>query len=176
MDQLNGTVEPWVILSFCSAIFMIGFVGVLVRRNILVILMSIELMLNAVNLTFVTYSKQLHDMNGELAVFFIITVAAAESAVGLGLIIAMFRTLRTVDTDEIQLLRVENASTDPTASTHRFSYQRFLVCIRPGAERSKQGGRSFHGNHRDSRYFRFLRLVSSALHPASWNACRKSRD
>ncbi len=105
MDQLNGTVDSWVVLAFCSTIFMIGFAGVLVRRNILVILMSIELMLNAVNLTFVTYSKQLHDMGGELAVFFIITVAAAESAVGLGLIIAMFRTLRSVDTDEIQLLR-----------------------------------------------------------------------
>jgi NADH-quinone oxidoreductase subunit K len=105
MDQLNGTVDSWVVLAFCATIFMIGFAGVLVRRNILVIMMSIELMLNAVNLTFVTYSKQLHDMGGELAVFFIITVAAAESAVGLGLIIAMFRTLRSVDTDEIQLLR-----------------------------------------------------------------------
>ena len=98
-------VEPWVILSFCSAIFFIGFAGVLIRRNILVILMSIELMLNAVNLTFVRYSKQLHHMGGQMSVFFIITVAAAESAVGLGLVIAMFRTLRTVDTDDIQFLR-----------------------------------------------------------------------
>jgi len=98
-------IEPWVVLSFSAAIFVIGFAGVLIRRNIIVILMCIELMLNAVNLTFVTYSKQLQDMNGQLAVFFIITVAAAESAVGLGLIIALFRTLRTVDTDDIQLLR-----------------------------------------------------------------------
>lgn len=98
-------VEPWIVLSFSAAIFVIGFAGVLIRRNILVILMCIELMLNAVNLTFVTYAKQLQDMNGQLAVFFIITVAAAESAVGLGLIIALFRTLRTVDTDDIQLLR-----------------------------------------------------------------------
>jgi NADH-quinone oxidoreductase subunit K len=109
MDNLNaqfqGQVEPWVVLSFCAVIFVIGFVGVLFRRNILVILMCIELMLNAVNLTFVTYSKQLQDMGGQLSVFFIITVAAAESAVGLGLIIALFRTLRTVDTDDIQLLR-----------------------------------------------------------------------
>jgi NADH-quinone oxidoreductase subunit K len=102
---MSTQVEPWVVLSFCATIFMIGLSGVFVRRNILVILMSIELMLNAVNLTFVTYSKQLHDMGGQLAVFFIITVAAAESAVGLGLIIAMFRTLRSVDTDEIRLLR-----------------------------------------------------------------------
>lgn len=98
-------VEPWVVLSFCSIIFFIGFAGVLIRRNILVILMCIELMLNAVNLTFVTFSKMLHHMGGQMSVFFIITVAAAESAVGLGLVIAMFRTLRTVDTDDIQFLR-----------------------------------------------------------------------
>src|SRR4051795_6454878 len=98
-------IQPWIVLSFSAAIFFIGFVGVLIRRNILVILMCIELMLNAVNLTFVTFSKELHSMNGQMSVFFIITVAAAESAVGLGLVIAMFRTLRSVDTDEIQLLR-----------------------------------------------------------------------
>lgn len=98
-------IEPWLVLSFCAAIFFIGLAGVLIRRNILVILMSIELMLNAVNLTFVTFSKQLNHMGGQMSVLFIITVAAAESAVGLGLVIAMFRTLRSVDTDEIQLLR-----------------------------------------------------------------------
>ncbi len=100
-----NTVEPWVVLSFCATIFFIGFAGVLMRRNILIVMMCIELMLNAVNLTFVAYSKQLHQMGGQLAVFFIITVAAAESAVGLGLLIAMFRTLRSVDTDNIQLLK-----------------------------------------------------------------------
>ncbi len=98
-------IEPWVVLAFCSTIFFIGFAGVLMRRNIIVILMSIELMLNAVNLTFVTYSKLLNHMGGQMAVFFIITVAAAESAIGLGLVIAMFRTLRSVDTDQIKLLR-----------------------------------------------------------------------
>lgn len=98
-------VQPWLVLSFCATIFFIGFAGVLIRRNILVVLMSIELMLNAVNLTFVTFSKQLQHMGGQMSVFFIITVAAAESAVGLGLVIAMFRTLRSVDTDQIQLLR-----------------------------------------------------------------------
>lgn len=102
---MTEMVEPWVVLSFCAAIFFIGFAGVLIRRNILVVLMSLELMLNAVNLTFVTFSKQLSQMGGQMAVFFIITVAAAESAVGLGLVIAMFRTLRSVDTDQIQLLR-----------------------------------------------------------------------
>jgi NADH-quinone oxidoreductase subunit K len=98
-------IEPWVVLSFCSTIFFIGLLGVMIRRNILVILMSIELMLNAVNLTFVTYSKQLHHMGGQMSVFFIITVAAAESAIGLGLVISMFRTLKSVDTDQIQLLK-----------------------------------------------------------------------
>jgi NADH-quinone oxidoreductase subunit K len=98
-------VEPWVVLSFCAAIFCIGLAGVLIRRNILIILMSIELMLNAVNLTFVTFSRQLDHMGGQMSVFFIITVAAAESAVGLGLVIAMFRTLRSVDTDRIELLK-----------------------------------------------------------------------
>ena len=98
-------VEPWLMLSFCAAIFLIGFAGVLIRRNILIILMCIELMLNAINLTFVVYSNLLQDMAGQMSVFFIIVVAAAESAIGLGLVIAMFRTLRSVDTDEIQLLR-----------------------------------------------------------------------
>jgi NADH-quinone oxidoreductase subunit K len=98
-------VSPALVLSFCSAIFFIGFAGVLVRRNILIVMMCIELMLNAVNLTFVTFSKQLHHLGGQMSVFFIITVAAAESAVGLGLVIAMYRTLRSVDTDDIQVLR-----------------------------------------------------------------------
>ena len=102
---MTDTVEPWVVLSFSSAIFLIGLVGLLIRRNILIVLMCIELMINAVNLTFVTFSKQMGDPGGQMSVFFIITVAAAESAVGLGLVIAMFRTLRSVDTDDIRLLR-----------------------------------------------------------------------
>ncbi len=88
-----------------ALLFCIGLYGALTKRNAAVILMCIELMLNAVNLTFVTYSKQLQSMGGQMAVFFIITVAAAESAVGLGLVIAMYRTLRTVDTDEIRMLK-----------------------------------------------------------------------
>jgi len=99
------SVEPWVVLTFSAIIFLIGLTGVLIRKNIIVILMCVELMLNAVNLTFVTYSSLLKDMAGQMSVFFIITVAAAESAVGLGLLIAMFRTIRTVDTDDIQLLK-----------------------------------------------------------------------
>lgn len=102
---MPNAIEPWIVLSFCSAIFFIGLTGVLIRRNILVIIMSLELMLNAVNLTMVTYSNSLNDMGGQVNVFFIIVVAAVESAVGLGLVIALFRTLRTVDTDQIQVLR-----------------------------------------------------------------------
>jgi NADH-quinone oxidoreductase subunit K len=98
-------VEPWLVLSFAAVIFFVGLTGVLIRRNILVLLMCIELMLNAVNLTFVMFSKQLENLGGQMAVFFIMTVAAAEAAVGLGLVIALFRTLRTVDTDQIQLLK-----------------------------------------------------------------------
>jgi len=98
-------VEPWIILIFASIIFVIGLVGIVVRRNLLVILMCIELMLNAVNLTFVVFSKTLQNMEGQMSVFFIITVAAAESAIGLGLVIAMFRTLRSVSTEDIQLLK-----------------------------------------------------------------------
>ena len=99
------SVEPWVVLSFAATIFFIGFLGIIIRRNILILLMCIELMLNAVNLTFVTFSKSLNHLGGQMSVFFIITVAAAESAIGLGLIVALFRTLRSVDTDDIRLLR-----------------------------------------------------------------------
>lgn len=99
------SVEPWVILSFAAIIFVIGLVGLTLRRNLLIILMCIELMLNAVNLTFVVFSKTQNFLEGQMAVFFIITVAAAESAIGLGLVIAMFRTLRSVSTEDIQLLK-----------------------------------------------------------------------
>lgn len=95
--------ENYILLSLCM--FFIGFFGVLARRNIIIIMMSIELMLNAVSLAFVTFGRQSQQMSGEMAVFFIITVAAAESAVGLGLVIAMFRNLKSVSTDDIQLLK-----------------------------------------------------------------------
>lgn len=104
MSESSG-VELWVIQSFCAIIFFIGLAGVMMRRNILVILMCVEIMLNAVNLSFVAYARQQGEMGGQMAVFFIIVVAAAESAVGLGLLISMFRTLKTVDTDEIRLLK-----------------------------------------------------------------------
>jgi len=93
------------VLIFSMCLFFIGLFGVLVRRNILIILMSIELMLNAVNIAFVAYGRELEHMGGQMAVFFIIAVAAAESAVGLGLVIALFRNLKSVSTENIQLLK-----------------------------------------------------------------------
>lgn len=96
---------PELLLVLSAALFLTGLVGVLVRRNILVLMMCVELMLNAANLAFVTFGKAHGVLAGEMSVFFVITVAAAEAAVGLGLLIALYRTLRTVDTDQIQLLR-----------------------------------------------------------------------
>ncbi len=98
-------IDPSLVLSFAAIIFFIGLAGILIRRNILIILMCIELMLNAVNLTFVTYSTVLNDLAGQMSVFFIMAVAAAEAAIGLGLIISVFRTIRNIDTDSIRLLK-----------------------------------------------------------------------
>ena len=88
-----------------AILFTIGVVGVLVRRNVIVIFLSIELMLNAVNLVFVSLSRQLHSMDGQVVVFFVMTVAAAEAAVGLAIIISVFRNRETVNVDELNLLR-----------------------------------------------------------------------
>jgi NADH-quinone oxidoreductase subunit K len=98
-------IESWMVLSFCGAIFSIGLLGVLMRRNLIIMMMGIELMLNAANLTFVTYDYILKEVTGQMSVFFVIVVAAAEAAIGLGLLIAMFRNLRSVDTADIQLMR-----------------------------------------------------------------------
>jgi NADH-quinone oxidoreductase subunit K len=92
-------------LALAAVIFAIGVVGVLVRRNIIVILMAIELMLNAVNLTFVALARQLGSIDGQVIVFFVMTVAAAEAAVGLAIVIAAFRNRPTVNADELAVLR-----------------------------------------------------------------------
>lgn len=84
---------------------MIGVIGVLVRRNVIIIFMSIELILNAVNINFVALSYQLQDLAGQVFVVFVIAVAAAEAAVGLGIIIALYRNKETVNIDEIQIMR-----------------------------------------------------------------------
>lgn len=92
-------------LVLAAVVFSIGVIGVLTRRNILIILMSIELMLNAVNLNLVAFSDRLQDLGGQVFAVFVITVAAAEAAVGLGIIIALFRNKETVNVDEVDLMK-----------------------------------------------------------------------
>jgi len=96
-------VEHYIVLG--AILFAIGAFGVLLRRNVIVILMSVELMLNAVNLTFVALSRQSASMHGQVIVFFVIAVAAAEVAVGLAIVLANFAQRRTVNADEIATLR-----------------------------------------------------------------------
>jgi len=92
-------------LILSAAIFAIGVVGVLIRRNLIVVLMSIELMLNAVNLTFIAFSRFLGSMEGQVVVFFVMAVAAAEAVVGLAIIISVFRHRQSLDPQEMQLLK-----------------------------------------------------------------------
>ena len=97
------TLQHYLILS--AILFSIGVVGVLTRRNVLVVFMSIELIMNAVNINLVAFSHQLHDVAGQAFAVFVITVAAAEAAIGLGIVIALFRNRETVHVDEIDLLK-----------------------------------------------------------------------
>ncbi len=92
-------------LALATFVFMCGVIGVLFRRNLIMVLMSIELMLNAVNLVFVAASRSLGNMDGQIMVFFIITVAACEAAVGLAMVIALFRRYGTIDTNFLWMLR-----------------------------------------------------------------------
>ena len=92
-------------LIMSAILFSIGVVGVLIRRNPLIIFMSIELMLNAVNLAFVVVSSKLDSADGQMFVFLVLTVAAAEVVVGLGIIVSIFRTRRNIDVDEMNTLR-----------------------------------------------------------------------
>ncbi len=96
-------IEYYLILS--AFMFSVGIVGVLTRRNAIVVFMCIELMLNSANLTLITYSSYLGDVAGQLFVFFVMAVAAAEAAVGLAIIIAIFRNKLTVNIDEINILK-----------------------------------------------------------------------
>jgi NADH-quinone oxidoreductase subunit K len=93
------------LMALSAAIFVIGVSGVLLRRNILVMFMSIELMLNAVNLAFVILARRMGSMDGQVIVFFVMTVAAAEAAVGLAIIISIFRGRETVNADELNLMK-----------------------------------------------------------------------
>lgn len=92
-------------LIVSAILFSIGTIGVLVRRSPLIIFMSIELMLNAVNLSFVTFSHFLDSADGQMFVFLVLTVAAAEVVVGLAIIVSIFRTRRNIDVDEMNVLR-----------------------------------------------------------------------
>jgi len=92
-------------LVMAALLFTIGCVGVLVRRNVIVMLMSIELMLNAANLTFIAFAHELQSMTGHVFALFVITVAACEAAVGLAIVLALFRRRQTTDADDVTLLR-----------------------------------------------------------------------
>ncbi len=93
-------------LALSAVLFTIGVTGVIIKRNIISMFMCIELMLNAVNLTFVAFSSFFQDVTGQLFVFIVMTVAAAEAAVGLGIIIAIFRNRETLNVDEASILKL----------------------------------------------------------------------
>ncbi len=97
------TMTHYLVLS--TALFMIGVIGVLTRRNIIIVFMSIELMLNAVNINLIAFSHHLQNVIGQVFAVFVICVAAAEAAVGLGIILAFYRNKETVNIDEMSLMR-----------------------------------------------------------------------
>ena len=92
-------------LALAAIVFTIGAVGLLVRRNVLVMFMCVELMLNAVNLTFVTFARDLKDLGGQVVVFFVLVVAAAEVVVGLGIIVSIFRRRAEATADDLFTLK-----------------------------------------------------------------------
>lgn len=92
-------------LALSALLFTVGVVGVLTRRNAIVVFMCIELMLNSVNLSLIAFSSFLGDPTGQILVFFVMAVAAAEAAVGLAIIIALFRNRRTVNIDEVNIMK-----------------------------------------------------------------------
>ena len=92
-------------LTLAAILFVVGAVGLLVRRNVLVMFMCVELMLNAVNLTFVTFARMLDDIGGQVVVFFVLVVAAAEVVVGLGIIVSIFRRRAGATADDLHILK-----------------------------------------------------------------------
>ena len=99
------TVDVSWYLTLAAILFSIGAVGLLIRRNVLVMFMCVELMLNAVNLTFVSYARELNDIGGQALVFFVMVVAAAEVVVGLGVIVAIFRRRSGATADDLHILK-----------------------------------------------------------------------
>jgi NADH-quinone oxidoreductase subunit K len=100
-----GTLGTDQYLFLSAALFIVGMMGVLIRRNILIIFMCVELMVTAANISLVAFGWELNSLSGQAFVVFTVTVAAAESAVGLAIIMALSRRVRTVDVDEIRSLR-----------------------------------------------------------------------
>jgi len=98
-------IPPEYYVYLAAGLFTVGVIGVLTRRNVIVILMSVELILNAVNINLVAFSQWFQSVNGQVFAIFVITDAAAEAAIGLGLMIALFRNKETVNADEIDLLK-----------------------------------------------------------------------
>lgn len=92
-------------LILSAVLFTLGVIGALTRKNIIIVLMSLELMLNAVNLSFVAFSRFLDSMDGQIAVFLVMTVAAAEAAVGLALVVAIYRIKKTTRIDELRAMQ-----------------------------------------------------------------------
>ena len=103
MQTLSVPLEAYQLVA--ALLFTIGLIGVLVRRSALIIFMSVELMLNGVNLSFVAFSRQHGSMDGHIFVFFVMAVAAAEVAVGLAILVAIFRNRETANVDEVHLLK-----------------------------------------------------------------------
>jgi len=99
------TIPPALYLMLSGVLFTIGVIGALTRRNAIVVFMSIELMLNAVNLTFITLARFLQSMDGVIFAFFVMAVAAAEAAVGLAIFVMIYRSRKTINVDEINLLK-----------------------------------------------------------------------
>jgi NADH-quinone oxidoreductase subunit K len=100
-----GTTPTSWYLALSAIVFAIGTVGVLTRRNLIVIFMSVELLLNAVNLSFVAFARNLGSMDGQVIVFFVMAVAAAEAAVGLAIMLQLYRIRDTINADEVTVLR-----------------------------------------------------------------------
>lgn len=98
-------ITPFHYMALSAALLLIGTIGVLTRRNIVVILMSLELVLNSVNINLIAFSNYLNDLAGQVFAMFVITVAVAEAALGLGILIALFRNKGTVLADEVDLLK-----------------------------------------------------------------------
>jgi NADH-quinone oxidoreductase subunit K len=99
------TVHASAYLTVAAALFSIGAIGLLIRRNVLVMFMCVELMLNAVNLSFISFARELNDIGGQSVVFFVMVVAAAEVVVGLGIIVAIFRRRSSASADDLHILK-----------------------------------------------------------------------